>query len=100
MKLIKALVQCAKAESPIFLDEEMFESSIDDELTFGLVDAIKKNFQEMVKNIQCSVGVIGEVIGEGELKNVYEDFMYNVTKLLRTDVPKCAKTKGLTGKLK
>lgn len=97
---MKALVQCALKMSPIISNEESYGSPIDDDLTFGLVDAIKKKFYEMVNTIRCSVGVIGEVIGEGELKNVYENFKYNVTELLRTDVQQCAKAKGLTRKLK
>lgn len=100
--MLKDLVQCALKTSPIISNEESIESTIDDddELPFGLVDTIKKKFHKIVNRIRCAVGVIGEVIGDGELKNVFEDFKHNVTQLLNTDVRQCAKTKGLTGKLK
>lgn len=99
--MFKALVDCAMKSSPIMANDELLEySPIDDDWTFGLVDAIKKKLHEMVNRIRCVLRIIGEVIGEGELRNVFEDFKYNVTKLLRTDVQQCTKTKGLTAKVK
>lgn len=100
-KLFKALVQCAKNQNQFVSNDDSFESTIDvDELTFGLVDTITKKFEELVHKIRCSVGVIGEVIGDGDLKNVFEEFKNDVMEFLKADITQCAQAKGLTGKLK
>lgn len=98
--MIKALYECAIKEGPSNSNEKSFQSPIDDELTFGLVDIIQKKFQEMANKVRCIIGIVGQVIGEGELKNVYDDFKYDVKELLHTDVQQCVETKGLTTKLK
>lgn len=98
--MLKALIQCLKKQNQLVLNEETFESKTIDELTFGVTDTITKKIEELVHKIRCAVGIIGEVIGEGELRNVFEDFKNEIKAFLITDIQQCIQTEGLTGKLK
>lgn len=96
--MLKALIQCVKKVNQFVSIDESFESTNGDELTFSLVDTITKTIEELMNKIRCSVSIIGEVIAEGELKNVFEDFKYEVEEFFKTDIQQCVQTKGLTGK--
>lgn len=98
--MVRALLECAIFGTPSISNEELLESPNDDELTFSPLDIIQKKIQEIVNKVRCTVGIVGEVIGDGELKNIYDDFKYNVNELLHSDVQQCVKTKDLTAKLK
>lgn len=103
---MKALVQCAKKSSPITLIEESFESSINVELTlfneepFGLIDIMTKLLNSMIEKAKCTLDVIGKIVGDGELWNVYKKFRDDVSEILKNDVKQCMQTKGLIEKLK
>lgn len=99
-KIIKALVQCVKKQQQLIPIEESLESTIGEGLTFGVVDTITKTIGNLVKKIRCSLSIIGQVIGEGELTNVFEDFKDEVLEFLKTDIHQCMKAESLSGKLK
>lgn len=108
-KVVEALKQCSEKEVDDFsLDDEIAASLAfdddellfeDDELTFGLVDKITKKLRQLVDKVKCAVRVTGEVIGEGDLKNVFLKFRKDITALLKNDVKGCIQTKGLKAKI-
>lgn len=108
-KVAEALKQCSEKEVDAFsFDDEIVESLAfdddeltfdDEEFTFGLVDRITKKLRQLVDKIKCAVRVTGEVIGEGDLKNVFLKFRDDITALLKNDVKGCIQTKGLKSKI-
>lgn len=105
--MYKALVECAKKTSPIDLNEESFELSIDvesmtlfDEEMFGLIDIVAEFINSMIEKAKCTLDVIGKIAGNTELWNVYKKFRDDVMSILKNDVKQCASTKGLIEKMK
>lgn len=100
-KIRTALKQCSKEEINDFeLDNEFVDSfPVDNEFTFGLVGTITKKLRQLVSKIKCSVRVIGETIGNGDLKNVYVKFRDDIAAILKYDVRQCFGTKGLKAKI-
>lgn len=80
---------------------ELNDDSIDDEVAiFALVDTIKKLLEKLREKVKCSLDALGEIIGEGELRNVYKKFRADVESILRNDALECLKIRGAIEKLK
>lgn len=101
-QVIQAITQCVKNEVDQFeLNEEEEEESMDDDVvTFDLIDTIKKLIKKLQERVKCSIDAVGEIIGDGELKNVYKKFRSDIENLLKNDAKQCLETKGVIEKLK
>lgn len=75
------------------------ELELFDEEAFDLVDNVTKVVGDLVEKVKCSLHVIGEIVGESELKSVYEEFQTAVKNVLHDDMPQCVEKDGLLEKL-
>lgn len=102
-KIIEALKQCSQNDVNVFEMEDEFGElfSIDDEddFTFGLVGTVTKKLRQLVEKIKCSLRVIGETVGNGDLKDVFLKFRHDIVKLLKNDVKECIHTEGVKAKV-
>lgn len=71
-----------------------------DEETYNIVDTITGAFEKLVRQVKCSVNAIEEIVGEGELKKVFDEFKANLESVLHHDMQECGKAEGLLEKLK
>lgn len=76
------------------------ELELFDEEEFDLVDNVTKMIEDLLEKVKCSMHVIGEIVGESELKSEYEEFKAAVKNILQNDMPQCADVDGILGKLK
>lgn len=64
-----------------------------DESTFGIIDAVKglfvKGFNSYIKRTDCSLDLIGNIVGEGEFKNEYKKYRVDVEKILNGEAKQC-----------
>lgn len=98
-QVIQAIAKCAKHEVDLFELNE--EESMDDEVeTFELIDTIQNMIEKLRETVKCSITSVQAIIGDGELKNVFLKFRFDVESLLKNDVNQCLKSDGILGKLK
>lgn len=76
------------------------ESMNDDVVTFDLAETIKKLIEQLKKRIKCSITAVEEIIGEGELRGVYQKFRADLESLLKTDAKQCLEVADVIEKLK
>jgi len=98
-KVIQAINQCIKNEVEVFELNEV-ELMHEDLVTFDLADTVKKVIEELRKRIKCSINGIEEIVGEGELRSVYQKFRADLESLLKTDAKQCLEANGVVNKLK
>lgn len=77
-------------------------SSYNSETTvaYDIIDAITKMVNSLIEKVKCTLDVIDDIIGDGELRNVYKKFRADVEAILKNDVKQCTQTEGLIAKLK
>lgn len=66
---------------------------------FSTVDSINKAIQDLLEKVKCSVAVVGQVIGETDLKKDYVAYKSAVETILKNDLKKCAEHDGLESRL-
>lgn len=79
---------------------EIDELRLFDEKSFDLIGSIAKMLNALIEKVKCTLDVIGDLIGDGELRNVYKKFRADVEAILQNDVQQCKQTKGLLAKIK
>lgn len=80
---------------------ELHDELNDDEIAqFALGDTIRKVLEKLREKVKCSIDALGDIIGEGELRNVYKKFRADVESILRNDALECLKVHGAIEKLK
>lgn len=99
LKAIKAIADCVKNGYFVMdLSEEL--TGNDEHVTFDLVDLVKTVIEQIRKKINCTLEKIGNIIGDGELRHVYQKFRSDVESLLKNDALKCLYVNGTIEKLK
>lgn len=100
IQVSKALVHCLKTpaeERPKTPTEAIILS--DNEMTYGIADRATKDYNELIKKTKCALdaigGVVGGVVGDGELKYVYEKLHSDVKAILENDLKQCDQEDGV-----
>lgn len=92
-KIFKAIVQCVKPSNFFISNENGDKSS-------SMTDAVVGILNSLIEKIKCGLDVIGNMIEEGKLHNVYLKFRADLEDIMEHDVHLCMETKGTTDKLK
>lgn len=83
--------------APSSIDDDSLLLEVDE---FGVVDDINKAIQNLLLKIKCSVSVIGEVIGETDLKKDYVEYKEAVELIFKNDLKQCAQAASIQLKFK
>lgn len=78
-------MSAAPSQSPVTFN-------IEDVLFDGMKDDI--TFDKMLKALKCMRDVIGNVIGDGDLKPVYEEYKMKAETVVKNDLMKCRDLEG------
>lgn len=68
--------------------------------SFDVIDAITKVLNSLIEKTKCTLDVIGNSVGNGELNNIYKKFRADVDAIVNDDAKKCTLTKGTIEKIK
>lgn len=104
VQVIQAITQCIKG---VTVEEDLYELDedesieLDDEVvTFDLIERIKTLIKKLQEKVKCTVNAVETIIGEGQLRNVYQQFHSDVKNLLKYEGKHCLETEGVSEKLK
>lgn len=93
-KIFKSIVQCVKL--PYFFISNGNAADLSTSKTDGIVAILNS----LIEKIKCGLDVIGNMIDDERLENVYLKFRADIEDILNNDVKQCMQTKGSTDKLK